>query len=299
VLAAAETNWAEVTAWATIALTAVTFLLVIAAVAAAVLAKRDIKTQLTTSKAAIDTQLTTSKAAIDAQVETSAADNDTRLKISKDAIDAQLRTSKDAIDAQLKTAKDLIDAQLKTAAEDLSATRDATEAAQRAAQRQIEASYRPLLIDVTETTSARSDLDPNNRLELTLPGGYQTEADWRRAYVRIDGSQVFVAVPLRNVGNGLAVIDREGIRLRGDGVGAETSFREVHRERVPPGETTRVLTNYPYDPDRGSDKLQVLVPYTDFNGGQKTCADLRLQYLNDEHWRVVSVTPAPPDGIPV
>ena len=45
-------------------------------------------------------------------------------------------------------AKRDIDAHLQTSAEDLHATREATKAAQEAAQRQLRASYRPLLIDL-------------------------------------------------------------------------------------------------------------------------------------------------------
>jgi hypothetical protein len=48
-------------------------------------------------------------------------------------------------------AKSDIETQLKTSAEDLRATREATQTAQAMAQRQIEASHRPLLIDVPRT----------------------------------------------------------------------------------------------------------------------------------------------------
>lgn len=86
-------------------------------------------------------------------------------------------------------------------------------------QRQIEASRLPLLIDVTKTTSVDSDLDPGNLVALSFPGGHDVEAwDWRRVYDGYPAGRICVAVPLRNVGSGLAVIDAKGIRVIGDGL---------------------------------------------------------------------------------
>jgi hypothetical protein len=191
-----------------------------------------------------------------------------------------------------------IEAQLQTSAEDLKATRDATEAAQAAVQRQIEASRLPLLIDVTETTSVDSDLDPRKLVALSFPGGHEVEEwDWRRVYVGYPARCVCVAVPLRNVGSGLAVIDVKGIRVIGDGLDREILGREVHRERVPPGETTRILCTHGVVPSAERRDLHLLVPYRDFADEQPTVADVRLERVQGDQWRVRSVMPVAPENI--
>jgi hypothetical protein len=194
-------------------------------------------------------------------------------------------------------AKRDIETQLATSAEDLKATRDATEAAQSAVQRQIEASYRPLLVDVTETTSVHSDLDPGDQVRLHFPGGHDVDVDWRRVYVGHPAGRICVAVPLRNVGTGLAVIEADSIRVVGDGIDRTVLGREVHRERVPPGETTRILCTHGVVPSAERQHLQLLVLYRDFAGEQAAFADVRLERVEGDQWRVRGVTPVAPENV--
>ena len=96
---------------------------------------------------------------------------------------------------------------LRTAADDLRATQEATTVTQEMAQRQIDASYRPLLIDVPPY----GPLDPNDplvpadspRIRLDFPGGHTDVADPRQIYVQLSGPRANIAIPLRNVGQGL------------------------------------------------------------------------------------------------
>lgn len=233
----AATDWNEVTAIATAALALLTFVLAIAAIVAAVLAKRD------------------------------------------------------------------IDTQLRTSAEDLRATREATQAAQTMAQRQIDASHRPLLIDVapfgpvdSNDALVQSYTTPRTRLEF--PGGHTDDVDPRQAYVYLSGPRVNIAVPLRNVGQGLAIIDPALISVWGQRIG-EMERAVVARERVPPGETTRILctprlaplevATYPW-------VLTVRVPYCDFMGGQATIAVVYLeQQFAETEWLLREVEQVPPD----
>lgn len=183
-------------------------------------------------------------------------------------------------------------------AADLRTARQATDAAQRMTQLQIESTHRPLLIDVTETTSKPSDLDPSTTPWLKFPAGHQVAHDWRHVYVGPSGGCIDVAVPLRNVGTGPAVIEKDGIRVFGGGVEADEVDSAVHRERVPPGETTRILCTCRFAAsDTVPDNLQVLVPYCDFAAAQATIADIRIERVEEEHWRVTRVTPAAPENI--
>lgn len=63
-----------------------------------------------------------------------------------------------------------IDVQLKAAAEDLQATREATRVAQSAAERQIEASHRPLLIEVAPEGPIYPDMGAWRPKTLTRDG---------------------------------------------------------------------------------------------------------------------------------
>ena len=229
-----STDWTEVTAWATIALATVTFLLVVAAVFAAWYARRDIQTHLETSAA------------------------------------------------------------------ELSANQEATRSAQATAQQQIEASYRPLLIDVSEYTSKPSDLDPLGEVELHFTGGpgHDARIDWRKVYVAFIDSppRVCVAVPLRNVGAGPAIIEPHGIQVVGEDILPQRLGCNVHRERVPPHETTRILCVHDRELDASPASLDLRVPYADFAAGQHTFADVRLERLAEERWRVQSIRTVPASG---
>lgn len=198
-------------------------------------------------------------------------------------------------------AKRGIDAELRTSADDLRVTREATEAAQTMAQRQIETSYRPLLIDVAPTgpVSSNDDLLGSYgvpRIRLSFPGGHNDDIDPRKIYVHLTGPWVSIAVPLRNVGQGLAVIDSRQIAAHGQRLG-EMAGCEVQHQRVPPGETTRIICSprlaqgqaatYPW-------VLSVTVPYCDFSGGQAAVAIVNVEQRGSgEDWCLRDVEHAP------
>jgi hypothetical protein len=213
-------------------------------------------------------------------------------------------------------AKRSIDAQLQTAAQDLQATREATQAAQIATERQIEASRRPLLIDVAPDGPIQPDMGAIRQqrinvsagraesvgpqfVHLPFPGGHLAAADPRQVRVEQTAGRLHVMVPLRNAGNGLAVIDANEVR----GTGAATRRLmgcEVQRERVPPGETTRILCTHEViigeqQPD--SEIYELAVPYRDFAGGQLTVALVRLEHVGNDDWRLRDARQIEPDQL--
>jgi len=96
-----------------------------------------------------------------------------------------------------------------------------------------------------------------------------------------------IAVPLRNVGNGLAVVLPALITAGGQRIGAMEGS-SVQSKLVPLGETTRVVcaprltqleaATYPW-------VVIVKVPYQDFTGGQPTIARIWLeQRFKETEW---------------
>ncbi len=194
-------------------------------------------------------------------------------------------------------AKRDIEAHLSTSAEDLHATREATKAAQGAAQRQLQASYRPLLIEaLPDGPPDESDralvAGPNRgRVQLRFPGGHEDFADPRVVYVALSGPRINVAVPLRNVGNGLAVIHPMQVQLLGQRMLSQRVgefLTVVERPRVPPGETTRILHAPTISPTEMADYPWVLtlrVPYWDFAAEEGWVALIYLeQAFRDDPW---------------
>lgn len=57
-------------------------------------------------------------------------------------------------------------------------------------------------------------------------------------FVRFESGMIYISAPLRNVGQGLAVIDDGGVEVAGVGIGP-LEHRTVQRYHVPVGETTR------------------------------------------------------------
>jgi hypothetical protein len=179
----------------------------------------------------------------------------------------------------------------KASRDELQATREATQTAQEMAQRQLEASYRPLLINVVPTGPV-SDNDPvliasQGRINVAFPGGHSDAFDPRQIYVNLSAGRINIAVPLRNVGNGLAVMHPELITAGGQRIGTMEGTR-VQSKLVPPGETTRVvcaqkltqlkMAGYPW-------VVILHVPYQDFTGGQPTIARIWLeQRFYDTEW---------------
>jgi hypothetical protein len=181
------------------------------------------------------------------------------------------------------------------AAHDLAEARKTTELA----QRQIEATYRPLLIDV----SRWGLIDPSMGVEpgTGTPASWQREGtqhlikvkhrlqvheiDPRRVWVDVQGDDLLLSIPLRNVGQGVALIDASKIEATGSGLEAIRA-RRARPERLPAGETGRVNITFQVDPDyistlavTGVGKWQVIVPYTDFVGGQGTQAIVTVRAM--------------------
>jgi hypothetical protein len=196
------------------------------------------------------------------------------------------------------------------AQKDLIATREAAAAAERATRLQVEASYRPLLIDVprfgpitpdmesfpdTEGGEGPSPLERSempNRINVQIGPRLWVKCDPREPYVELEDEPACVSVPLRNVGWGLAVVD-EAVRV---GVADQIYAVFVDRPRVPPGETTRVTVLFTpaYRADEATG-FTLTVPYADFVGRQVTEAAVSLLEEESGVWRVESVDHVHPD----
>jgi hypothetical protein len=160
-------------------------------------------------------------------------------------------------------------------------------------QRQFGAEHRPLLVDVLTAAPVPPDMpmfavtDPTTppKTAIQLPGMVAPlRFDPRRVFGHIEGGRVFVSVPLRNVGRGLAVIDGSEIEIEGPGVG-QLQYRTIMRYHVPVNETTRVdlATGYKLgEPIEKGTVWLLTVPYTDFAGEQRTVAKLQLVLRGDE-----------------
>jgi len=151
------------------------------------------------------------------------------------------------------------------------------------AQRQLEASYRPLLIDVVPT----GPISPNDPLpiaslgliKIEFPSGHSADIDPRQIYVGLSGGRINIAIPLRNVGSGLAVVLPALITVGGQRIGSMEGT-SVQSKLVPSGETTRIVcaprlsqleaAEYPW-------VVVLQVPYRDFVGGQFTIACVTLE----------------------
>lgn len=196
-------------------------------------------------------------------------------------------------------AKRDIEAHLRTSADDLRATREATQAAQEAATRQLRASYRPLLIELPpygpyDENDEVLEGGPNAGLVLlTFPGGHQGTAYPRGVFVEPSGPRINVSVLLRNVGNGLAVINPGEVQLLGQRMLPQRQgeyLTDVERPRVPPNETTRIIhaptisqtemATYPW-------VLTLRVPYWDFAGEECWVALIHLeQAFQNDPWKL-------------
>jgi hypothetical protein len=203
---------------------------------------------------------------------------------------------------------------LKVTRETLQVTRDAADAAKRDAdreirllQQQLEAEHRPLLIEVVPSGPIFADMgaraNPNivphhqGTLPLTIEVKFGQreghEIDPRSVYVGIEGGTAYVSVPLRNVGRGLAVIDRNSIDIHGVALGS-VSHKVAQRERVPVGETTRIEVAAHCQvgvPINQAEDWCIDVRYGDFARQQFTQAKIRLNCPDGPQgpWHVVDV----------
>ena len=176
-------------------------------------------------------------------------------------------------------------------------------------ERQIGAGYRPLLVDVLPSAPVPDDMgalydvtwsqganatahEPGPVIETKLPGMVARFFDPRTAFVLFQGGKIFLSVPLRNVGRGLAVVDCDGVELAGSLVGA-LEYRKIQRRHVPVGETTRIdLIAGAYRWDNSYEVVpgrvmfgvawDLAVPYLDFGGEQRTTARLQIVSRGDQ-----------------
>jgi hypothetical protein len=199
------------------------------------------------------------------------------------------------------------------ARKDLTATREAGQAAEEAARRQIEAGFRPLLIDVPRNRRITPDMEafdnPEPRTQAALPKVIDVcvgDDQWGP----IDPRAVFVylsrvgcvSVPLRNVGRGLAVIEEGSVtikRLGDDRLEDDIKLVTVNRPLVPVGETTRITCVFTLSPGREeATGFDVLVPYHDFAEGQQETANVYLSGSVAESWEVGGVLHDSPPPCP-
>lgn len=168
-------------------------------------------------------------------------------------------------------------------------------------ERQLQATYRPLLVDVLERGDITPDMGASEstmidergmtiflgppRLDVELPGMGVRSIDPRDVFVLFENGKVFVSVPLRNVGRGLAVIVGEEVALRGTALGA-IEHMSVRRYHVPVGETTRVELTMGY---RMQEQISapgeiwsLKVPYHDFAGDQYSEVLLQIVCRGDD-----------------
>jgi hypothetical protein len=149
----------------------------------------------------------------------------------------------------------------------------------------LRAEHRPLLLDVPLTASGSTS-------EIRFPGLDPRSLDPHTVFVASEAEKLYVSVPIRNAGHGVAVIDGEGVVLTGPLIeGAE--YRKVQQEHLPVGETTRVdliAASVPLQrsdpPEQGSAvrgvAWQLAVPYRDFGGGQRSVAQLEIVCRGDD-----------------
>jgi hypothetical protein len=169
-------------------------------------------------------------------------------------------------------------------------------------RRQFSADRRPLLVDVLTTAPVPPDMGasenaegteglhrviryPGPTIETRLPGFEARLIDPRTPFVAVQAGKIYVSVPLRNVGRGIAVIDGGSVAIEGPGVGV-AEYRAVQRPHVPVNETTRVdlIIGYRHDEIDRHDEItttegiawSLQVPYTDFAGEQPTAVVMTL-----------------------
>jgi hypothetical protein len=171
-------------------------------------------------------------------------------------------------------------------------------AARQAAQDDLRASYRPLLIDVPRWGPVTADMESYREGSPAVTSGQNvvgvetghrvwTEIDPREPYVELSQTRGIVSVPLRNVGRGLAVLNAAAVVV---GVADSIETVVVDRPRVPPGETTRVTAYFkPSQDAEQASGFSVVVPYADFAGTQKTEATVLLLEETADAWRVSDI----------
>jgi hypothetical protein len=174
-------------------------------------------------------------------------------------------------------------------------------------RRQLGAGHRPLLVDVLIDGPILPDMGASESPEgkrvvrIEIPQSEPQYVDPRAVYVGVQFWGVFVSVPIRNVGRGLAVIYYPRIMLEGVGIGWVRG-QTASRYHVPVGETTRVELHAGFLREarlQNGNEWMLAVPYTDFAGDQRTIANLRLVLRGPTAaqgpWRIEGVDQESPD----
>jgi hypothetical protein len=158
---------------------------------------------------------------------------------------------------------------------------------------QILAQYRPTLIEVQPSGPVYPEMGakvaPNGEQLLDFQlGTFQAKVDPRVAYVELTPTGIIISFAVRNVGFGLAIIDPEKVRFFGPEIAA-FALPEVHRPRVPVGETARLDFHAQFKSPGVTPQLEVwvfYVEYTDYRGLQPTVAGFGLQQDPIGQWYV-------------
>jgi hypothetical protein len=164
--------------------------------------------------------------------------------------------------------------------------------------REFTAGRRPILADVLDNAPVPSGMEDETR----FPGLERRPVDPRAVFVAFGSGKLYLSVPLRNIGESLALMDGSGVTLSGPLVG-EVEYRSVQREHVPVNETTRVdliaalRTETASDagdeePTRRGIAWRLTIPYCDVSGNQRAVAQLQIGSRGDDvngPWRVERV----------
>ncbi len=158
-----------------------------------------------------------------------------------------------------------------------------------AAIAQFRASMRPLLIEVKPYAPPPADLGGtwdartgSHVYQLRFPDGFVLEGwDGRRPFVGLNRDrQLLVSIVLRNVGDGLALVNEHAqTEIEGDDETLPLAHCVVRYPRLPPGESTRVnLVTKPIQATTTQEaSIIVHVSYTDLSGQFRETAHVRLE----------------------
>lgn len=165
----------------------------------------------------------------------------------------------------------------------------------RVAERAFQFGLRPLLAP-SRLQDAKQKIMFADRHWVTIEGG--------RAAVEIDDGVLYMAMQVRNIGNGLAVIDAwqpyAGVRTSGDGWTPVEEFREQSRSLwVPPGdvgfwqgalrdENEEIHRQIAEAVDAGEIGVEIL--YRDHEGGQRTVSRFSMIRTDDSDQWLVSLS---------
>jgi hypothetical protein len=195
-------------------------------------------------------------------------------------------------DKEVKAVGDELDLSRQTLAavqEQAAAARDEVETSRLAA----EATIRPVLVGARTAKAVRPDIgDVQTAYEpVAWPGTNETRnIPIGTATAWEDANTIYISVPLRNVGPGVALLRANALTLGDHRVSGVPSLGVVG-----PGETTRVQFNVARADDRSvalteqSGSFSIEVAYTDAAGGQMSLTRADLQFDRAGLWYVSQV----------